>query len=284
MAAERRKRRIAVVAFLLSLRYSPALRKGQEGSRFEEELLSQRGASRNMAHDRVAVVAGVGPGIGARFVETFAQEGYRVVALARNADSLARIRAGLGTLAERCRFWTADITDQDQVRQTFTRVRSELGPVNLLICNAGGGAKRGSFLDITAEDFLNNFRGCALGPFLCAKEAIPEMLAHDGGTVVYIGATSSVKGYARSSAFAAGKFALRALAQCNAREFGPQGIHVFHVVIDGGIDDVPLGESREVQPGMLDSRSIARVVAQAVAQPRDTWMHEFDIRPSVEKW
>jgi NAD(P)-dependent dehydrogenase (short-subunit alcohol dehydrogenase family) len=284
MAAERRKRRIAVVAFLLSLRYSPALRKGQEGSRFEEELLSKRGASRNMAHDRVAVVAGVGPGIGARFVETFAQEGYRVVALARNADSLARIRAGLGTLAERCRFWTADITDQAQVRQTFTRVRSELGPVNLLICNAGGGAKRGSFLDITAEDFLNNFRGCALGPFLCAKEAIPEMLAHDGGTVVYIGATSSVKGYARSSAFAAGKFALRALAQCNAREFGPQGIHVFHVVIDGGIDDVPLGESREVQPGMLDSRSIARVVAQAVAQPRDTWMHEFDIRPSVEKW
>jgi NAD(P)-dependent dehydrogenase (short-subunit alcohol dehydrogenase family) len=235
-------------------------------------------------HDRVAVVAGVGPGIGARFVEIFAQEGYRVVALARNADSLARIRTGLGALAERCVFWTADITDQTQVKQTFARVRSELGPVNLLICNAGGGAKRGSFLDITAEDLLNNFRGCALGPFLCAKEAIPDMLAHGGGTVVYIGATSSVKGYARSSAFAPGKFALRALAQCNAREFGPQGIHVFHVVIDGGIDDVPLGESREVQPGMLDSRSIARLVAQTVAQPRDTWVHEFDIRPSVEKW
>ncbi len=237
-----------------------------------------------MAHDRVAVVAGVGPGIGARFVETFAQEGYRVVALARNADSLAQIRAGLGTVAERCVFWTADITDQAQVSQAFARVRNELGPVNLLICNAGGGAKRGSFLDISAADFVNHLRGCALGPFLCAKEAIPEMLAQGGGTVVYIGATSSVKGYARSSAFAPGKFALRALAQCNAREFGSQGIHVFHVVIDGGIDDVLLGESREVRPGMLDSRSIARIVAQAVAQPRDTWMHEFDIRPSAEKW
>ena len=237
-----------------------------------------------MAHDRVAVVAGVGPGIGARFVETFAQEGYRVVALARNADSLAQIRAGLGTVAERCVFWTADITDQAQVSQAFARVRNELGPVNLLICNAGGGAKRGSFLDISAADFVNNLRGCALEPFLCTKEAIPEMLAQGGGTVVYIGATSSVKGYARSSAFAPGKFALRALAQCNAREFGSQGIHVFHVVIDGGIDDVPLGESREVRPGMLDSRSIARIVAQAVAQPRDTWMHEFDIRPSAEKW
>src|SRR5713101_1819788 len=96
--------------------------------------------------------------------------------------------------------------------------------------------------------------------------------------------TCAAARYARSSAFAPGKFALRALAQCNAREFGSQGIHVFHVVIDGGIDDVLLGESREVRPGMLDSRSIARIVAQAVAQPRDTWMHEFDIRPSAEKW
>lgn len=237
-----------------------------------------------MAHGAGAVVAGVGPGIGARFVETFAQEGYRVVALARNPQSLEQIRNGLGTLAGRCVFWPADITDQAQVHQVFAQVRDELGPVKLLICNAGGGAKRGSFLDITAEDFSNNFRGCALGPFLCTKQAIPDMLAHGGGTVVYIGATSSVKGYARSSAFAPGKFALRALAQCNAREFGPQGIHVFHVVIDGGIDDVPLGESREVKPGMLDSRSIARVVAQAVAQPRDTWVHEFDIRPAVENF
>jgi NAD(P)-dependent dehydrogenase (short-subunit alcohol dehydrogenase family) len=237
-----------------------------------------------MPQDRVAVVAGVGPGIGARFVETFAQEGYRVVALARSADNLARIRTGLGSIADRCVFWPTDITNQEAVKQTFARVRTELGPVNLLICNAGGGAKRGSFLDITAEDFLKNLHGQVFGPFLCAKQAIPDMLAHGGGTVVYIGATSSVKGYAKSSAFATGKFALRALAQCNAREFGPQGIHVFHVIIDGGIDDIPLGEEREVKSGMLDSRSIARIVAQAVAQPRDTWMHEFDIRPSVENF
>jgi NAD(P)-dependent dehydrogenase (short-subunit alcohol dehydrogenase family) len=237
-----------------------------------------------MATDKVAVVAGVGPGIGARFVETFAQEGYRVVALARNADSLEQIRAGLRATAERCVFWTTDITDQEQVKKTFVRVRNELGPVNLLICNAGGGAKRGSFLDITAQDFLKNLHGQAFGPFLCAKEAIPDMLAHGGGTVAYIGATSSVKGFAKSSAFATGKFALRALAQCNAREFGPKGIHVFHVIIDGGIDNMPLGEDREVKPGRLDSRAIARVVAQAVAQPRDTWMHEFDVRPSVENF
>jgi NAD(P)-dependent dehydrogenase (short-subunit alcohol dehydrogenase family) len=237
-----------------------------------------------MAEDKVAVVAGVGPGIGARFVEIFAREGYRVAALARNADSLEQIRIGLGVTAERCVFWPTDVTDQAQVKKTFLRVRNELGPVNLLICNAGGGAKRGSFLDITPEEFLGNLHGQAFGPFLCAKEAIPEMLAHGGGTIAYIGATSSVKGYAKSSAFATGKFALRALAQCNAREFGPKGIHVFHVIIDGGIDDIPLGEDREVKAGRLDSRAIARVVAQAVAQPRDTWMHEFDIRPSVESF
>jgi len=220
-----------------------------------------------------------------RFVETFAQEGYRVVALARNADnSLERIRAGLGATAARCVFWTTDITDQEQVKKTFVRVRNELGPVDLLICNAGGGVKRGSFLDITPQDFLKNLHGQAFGPFLCAKEAIPDMLAHGGGAVAYIGATSSVKGYAKSSAFSTGKFALRALAQCNAREFGLKGIHVFHVIIGGGIDNVPLGEDREVKAGRLDSRAIARVVAQAVAQPRDTWMHEFDIRPSVENF
>jgi NAD(P)-dependent dehydrogenase (short-subunit alcohol dehydrogenase family) len=237
-----------------------------------------------MKHDKVAVIAGVGPGIGARFVETFAQEKYRVVALARNADSLEQIRIGLGATAERCAFWTTDITDQDQVGKTFARVRSELGPVNLLICNAGGGAKRGSFLDITPQAFLKNLHGQVFGPFLCAKEAIPDMLAHGEGTVAYIGATSSVKGYAKSSAFATGKFALRALAQCNAREFGPKGIHVFHVIIDGSIDDIPLGETREVESGKLDSRAIARVVAQVVAQPHDTWTHEFDVRPSAENF
>jgi NAD(P)-dependent dehydrogenase (short-subunit alcohol dehydrogenase family) len=237
-----------------------------------------------MADYKVAVVAGVGPGIGARFVETFAQEGYRVVALARNDDSLEKIRIGLGATAARCVFWAVDITDQEQVKKAFLRVRSELGLISLLICNAGGGAKRGSFLDISPEEFLRNLHGQAFGPFLCAKEVIPEMLTHGGGTIAYIGATSSVKGYAKSSAFATGKFALRALAQCNAREFGPKGIHVFHVIIDGGIDNIPLGEEREVKAGRLDSRAIARVVAQAVAQPRDTWMHEFDIRPSAENF
>jgi NAD(P)-dependent dehydrogenase (short-subunit alcohol dehydrogenase family) len=238
----------------------------------------------HMVNDRVAIIAGVGPGIGARFVETFAKEGYRVIALARKAESLEQIRAALGVTAEHCAFWTIDIADQEQVKHAFTRVRSEFGPVSLLVCNAGGGAKRGSFLDISPQDFLKNLHGQAYGPFLCAKEAIPDMLAHGGGTIAYIGATSSVKGYATSSAFATGKFALRALAQCNAREFGPKGIHVFHVIIDGSIDSIPLGEEREVKPGRLDSRAIARVVAQAVAQPRDTWMHEFDIRPSVENF
>ena len=235
-------------------------------------------------NDPVAVVAGVGQGIGARFVETFAQQGYRVVGLARNQQSLDHIQAALGTLAGRCKFWATDITDQAQVDAVFARVRDELGPVQLLIANAGGGAKRGSFLDLSAQQFERSLHGQAVGPFLCAKQAIPDMLAHGGGTVVYIGATSSVKGYAKSSGFAPGKFALRALAQCNAREFGPQGIHVFHVIIDGGIDSIPLGESREVKAGMLDARAIARVVAQAVAQPRDTWMHEFDIRPSLENF
>src|SRR3984893_19189107 len=149
-----------------------------------------------MADYKVAVVAGVGSGIGAGSVEAVAKAVYRVIALARNPESLEQIRAGLGAPAERCVFWATDITDPDQVKKAFLRVRNELGPVNLLICNAGGGAKRGSFLDITAQEFRKNVHGQAFGPFLCAKEAIPDMLAHRGGTVAYIGATSSVKGLA----------------------------------------------------------------------------------------
>ncbi len=127
-------------------------------------------------HNRVAVVAGVGQGIGARFVETFAQEGYRVVALARNADSLQRIRAGLGPLAEHCVFWPMDITDQAQVSRTFERARAELGPVNLLIANASG-AKRGSFLDVTPEDFMHNLRGAA---YVLAIERVAKVTLERG--------------------------------------------------------------------------------------------------------
>src|SRR5258708_22201695 len=107
----------------------------------------------NVTQDKVAVVAGVGPGIGARFVETFAQEGYRVAALARNAASLEQIRVGLGATAERCVFWPTDITDQEQVKHTFARVRTELGPVQLLVCNAGGGVERGALLCVHPPGF-----------------------------------------------------------------------------------------------------------------------------------
>ena len=106
------------------------------------------------------------------------------------------------------------------------------------------------------------------------------MLAHGGGTIAYIGATSSVKGYAKSSAFATGKFALRALAQCNAREFGPKGIHVFHVIIDGSIDNVPLGEDREVKAGRLDSR--ARL-EQDSARDRDSVAERGGFEPPVSR-
>src|SRR5260370_10071132 len=145
-----------------------------------------------MANDKVAIIAGVGPGIGARFVETFAQQGYRVVALARNADSLEQIRVGLGATAERSVFWTADITDQEQVKKIFVRVRNELGPVNLLICNAGGGVRRGSFLDITPQDFLKKLHGHAFRPVLSAQEAIPHMLARRGGTAPFVAPPTSL--------------------------------------------------------------------------------------------
>src|SRR5260221_3948381 len=121
-----------------------------------------------MANDKVAVVAGVGRGIGARFVETFAQEGYRVAALARNANSLEEIRKGLGATAERCVFWTTDITDQEQVKKTSPRGATKRGRLILLISKPGAAFKPGSFFNVVPQAFLKTLHVRAFVPFFSA--------------------------------------------------------------------------------------------------------------------
>lgn len=180
---------------------------------------------------RTAVIAGVGPGLGESIARRFADEGCRVGLLARTGSYVDDLADDLGAPAIGVE---ADVADEAEVGDAFAAVRESLGPVDVLVNNASGGAWTG--LDgLSAEEFD---RAMAVGPrggFLCSREAVADMRENGGGTVVFTGATSAVRGREGALAFSAAKFAVRGMAESMARELGPEGIHVAHAVIDGGI-------------------------------------------------
>jgi len=229
-----------------------------------------------MSDDRVAVVAGVGPGLGASIAERFAAEGCRLGLLARTESYVADLATDLPTDAVGVE---CDLADPDDVRAAFDRVRAELGPVDVLVNHASGGGWNG-LLDTAPAD-LDRAHGVAVrGGLCCARQAVPDMLDGDGGTVIFTGATSAVRGRGGALAFSASKFAVRGMAESMARELGPQGIHVAHVVIDGGI----LPPDREVDDPdeYLDPDAIADSYWHLVEQDRSSWTLELDLRPHVE--
>jgi NAD(P)-dependent dehydrogenase (short-subunit alcohol dehydrogenase family) len=233
----------------------------------------------------VVVIAGAGPGNGAAFARRFAQGSYPVALLARTertVQALAdELRAGGGTALG----LAVDLTDPDAVAHAFRRIRRELGAVGMLIQNAAF-MVRGAFLDVPPDAFRQGFELNVMSTVHCCRESLPEMVARGGGVVVLIGATGSLRGGAGFAAFAAGKFGLRALGQSLAREFGPQGVHVAHVVIDGVIDNPRSRARLPVQPeaSFLQPAHIAETVWHLVHQPRSAWSHEVDLRPFAEKW
>jgi NAD(P)-dependent dehydrogenase (short-subunit alcohol dehydrogenase family) len=177
-----------------------------------------------------------------------------------------------------------DVTDADAVRGAFHRIAVEHGPAQNLIYNAHE-LFIGPFAETKAETFERIWRVNTLGAFLCAGAAIPQMLSSGGGAVVYSGATASLRGGARFAAFASSKFALRGLAQSLAREYGPQGIHVAHVIIDGLIWGPAARDRHKADKARcLDPDAIAETIMCLIAQPRQVWTHEIDLRPATEKF
>jgi NAD(P)-dependent dehydrogenase (short-subunit alcohol dehydrogenase family) len=229
----------------------------------------------------VCAVTGVGPGNGRAFSERFAREGYRVAMLARSADALAELESRIpGTRGYAC-----DVTNPDAVRDAFARLRSELGPVQVLIHNAGSGVFNG-FLETDAAQIEQAWRVNTLGLFLCAREAVGDMLETGRGAIVVSGATASVRGGAGSLAFASAKAAQRSLAQSMARQLGPRGIHVALVVIDGVIDIPRTRAFLKDRPDdfFLKADAIADSVYHVATQDRSAWTFELDLRPFGEKW
>ncbi|MFP2927376.1 SDR family NAD(P)-dependent oxidoreductase [Pyxidicoccus sp. 3LG] len=234
---------------------------------------------------KVAAVVGAGPGLGAALAGRFAREGYTVGLFARSEESLREVQRAVQDAGGRAAVYATDATEAGSVHASFERLRQEHGAPEVCIYNAGTFRMAG-FLETSPEDFDTSYRINCLGGVLCAREVLPAMLERGRGTLLFTGATASLRGGPRSASFAAGKFGLRAVAQSLAREFGPRGIHVAHVVIDGVIDTA---RTRAYAPGLKPSErlspdAIAETYWQLHRQDASAWTQELDLRPAPEKF
>ena len=225
-----------------------------------------------------ALIVGAGQGLSASLARRFAREGLRLAIAARDAAKLAPLCAETGARAFAC-----DAQDEDSVAQLFVDVERDVGVPDVVVYNPSARA-RGPFVDLAPADVQRTLQVTAFGGFLVAKEAAKRMLPGRHGAILFTGASASVKGYAQSAPFAMGKFALRGLAQSLARELSPQGIHVAHFVIDGGIRSAARPEDPERPDALLDPDAIAQSYLDILRQPRSAWTGEIELRPWVERF
>ncbi len=235
-----------------------------------------------------ALVVGAGDFLGGAIARRFAREGYHVVATRRRGDLQPLIEA----IEADDRLITgvhSDARDEDAVNDLIDRIERDIGPLAAVVFNVGGNVRFG-ITETTARVYRKVWEMCAFAGFLVGREAAKRMLMRRRGTILFTGATASFRGADGYAAFAGGKHALRALAQSMARELGPKGIHVGHVVIDGPIDT---DATRTLFPdwfverpadGIMQPDDLAEIYWQLHRQPRTAWTFETDVRTYVEPW
>jgi len=225
---------------------------------------------------RTALIVGAGSGISASFARGLAAAGLRVGLAARNAEKLAPLAAEIGAET-----FTVDATDPAAVAHLFAEADNRLGEPDVVHYNAGARA-HGPIADLDPVAVRKAIDISACGGFLTVREAARRMVPHGRGAILLTGASASVKGYPHSAAFAMGKFALRGLAQSTARELGPKGIHVAHLVIDGGVRSARRPDPADRPDSTLDPDAIAQTYIEVLRQPRSAWSLEVELRPWVE--
>jgi len=237
-----------------------------------------------------ALVVGVGAakGLGAAAARVFAAAGFDVTIAGRNAGKLDEAAKSIAAAGRAPRVAVGDVTRTEDVAR-FVSVAAEAGPITVAVHNAGGNSPA-PFLEVTQASFEQHWREHALGGFLLAQAVLPKLLEQSAGTLIFTGASGSLRGAVRFSPFAAAKGALRNLAQSVAREFAPKGIHVAHVIIDGVIHGdranamMPDLDSRFGPDGTLEPDQIAQNYLMLHRQQRSAWTHELDLRPWSEKF
>ena len=223
-----------------------------------------------------ALIVGVGPGLSASLARLFARKGLQVALASRNPDRLAKLAEETAAATFAC-----ETTEPEEVAGLFDVVVATQGEPDIVVYNASARA-RGPVTDLDPADVARAIAVSGYGGFLVAQQAARLMVPRGQGAILLTGASASVKGYANSSSFAMGKFALRGLAQSLARELAPKGVHVAHFVIDGGIRSVGRSDPNDNPDSTLDPDAIAETYWHVATQPRSAWTWEVELRPWVE--
>ncbi len=242
-----------------------------------------------MTASPVCLIIGAGDGTGAALARRFAKGGYTLCLARRRKDQLTPLIADLARAGAQAHGFELDSAREEQMVTVLATIEREIGPIAVAIYNVGGFVK-GGIGGLSADDFRAPWEAGCFGAYVMCRELAAYMVPRGQGTILFTGATASLRGSARFAALAVAKNGVRALAQSVARELAPEGIHVAHVIIDGGID-TPAARARyadliaKLPPdGMLKPDDIAEAYWALHSQPRSAWTHEMDLRPWVEKW
>src|ERR1700738_2803526 len=246
-----------------------------------------------MPDNRVALLVGAGDAIGAAVARRFGRGGYRVCLARREAAKSQGLLDEAKASGLDIRAFSVDARNEAEVQGLFARVEAEVGPVEVSLFNAGSNVNK-PLLETTEKLFFKAWELACYAGFLVGREAARHMVPRAHGSILFTGATASIRGGNGFAAFAAAKFGLRAVAQAMARELGPKNIHVVHLLIDAGVDSEAIHQrmkaatgidAKEIPPDSLTkTSSIADAYWFAHHQHKDGWTHELDLRPAVEKW
>lgn len=236
-----------------------------------------------------ALVIGAGDATGGAIARRFAKGGLIACATRRSAEKLAPLIDEIRSSGGEAHGFASDARKEDEVIKLVEDIERDIAPIEVLVFNIGANVPC-SILEETSKKYFKIWEMACFGAFLVGREVARRMVARERGTMIFTGATASLRGSANFAAFAGAKHALRALAQSMARELGPKNIHVAHVVVDGAIDtefirsNFPDRYALKDQDGILDPEHIAENYWYLHQQPRDAWTHELDLRPWMERW
>ena len=238
---------------------------------------------------RVALIIGAGDATGGAIAKRFAAGGYIACVTRREADKLVPLVESIAAAGQRAHGFGSDARKEDEVIALVEQIERDIGAIEVMVFNIGANVPC-SILEETARKYFKIWEMACFGGFLNGREVAKRMVTRGRGTILFTGATAGLRGSANFAAFAGAKHALRALAQSMARELGPRGIHVAHVVVDGAIDtefirsNFPERYALKEQDGILNPDHIAENYWTLHVQPRDAWTFELDLRPYMEKW